>query len=81
VIAPVRRDFTSGSAGTAPFPPDLNTEQSNSAPPAVQPGVPGEATFRLRGVDTGTVPVLFEYRRAWESGAPAKSVAFEVVVR
>jgi len=81
VIAPVRRDFTSGRAGTTPFAPDQNTTQPTSGPPAIMPGVPGEATFRYRGVDAGSTPVTLEYRRAWEPGAPAKTVAFEVVVR
>jgi predicted secreted protein len=40
----------------------------------------GEAVFRMRGVASGTQPVVLEYRRADEAAA-SKTVRFDIVVR
>ena len=42
--------------------------------------VPGHAVFRLRGVATGTQPVVLEFKRPFESAA-SKTIRFDVVVR
>lgn len=48
------------------------------APPA--PDMPGEVTFRMRGINPGSTPVVLEYHRVGEA-IPQKTVAFNVVVR
>jgi predicted secreted protein len=40
----------------------------------------GEAVFRMRGVASGTQPVVLEYRRPDEAAA-SKTVRFDIVVR
>ena len=54
-----------------------------AARPATDPAaptVPGEALFRLRGVEAGTQSIVLDYQRPLESMA-AKSIRFDVVVR
>lgn len=45
-----------------------------------QANVAGEALFHLRGVEAGTQPVVFDYKRPLDAAA-AKTIQFEVVVR
>lgn len=53
------------------------TSKPGTDPAAV--GVAGEATFRFRGVASGTQPVVLEYRRPFEPAAQ-KTIRFELVV-
>ena len=50
------------------------------AGPSAAPAGPGEAVFRLRGVSTGTQPVVLELKRPFESSV-SKTIRFDVVVR
>jgi predicted secreted protein len=53
------------------------TSSAGSDPATV--GVPGEATFRFRGVTSGTQPVVLEYKRPFEPAAQ-KTIRFDLVV-
>jgi predicted secreted protein len=43
-------------------------------------GAGGVDIFRYRGEQPGKVALEFEYRRAWETVAPAKTMRYEVTV-
>ena len=49
------------------------------ADPATPP-LPGEAVFRLRGVNAGTQPVVLELKRPFEA-VSSKTIRFDVVVK
>ncbi len=60
----------------APVRHDLTAKPGTN--PTATGGI-GDATFRLRGIATGTQPVVIEYKRAFEASA-AKTIRFDVVV-
>ncbi len=54
---------------------DFKTDDANLT------GIGGHQQFVFRAVGRGTTTAQFDYRRSWESGAPAKSVTFTIVIR